>query len=596
MTFVPSKTAVWPYILKTLKPFPGGVMTMILVAVLSAISLSLKPYLIKCILDSLNAGFEGDIFSALFGPIIAYLGLLLIITTSFRCYDYFVQIKMIPHLRAHLDQDCLRRLMNQSHTYYQNNFSGTLANKVNDLAKSVPEIVQTVMDTFLADGLCIGVAIFTLWQTNPLFGICMLLWTSLFIGFAFLYSKRLSFLSERWAECGSMIVGRIVDVLSNMMSVRLFANALGEKHHLEDTLQKSVHAEQSLEWAYFWMWLCYGLSAFLLQALNFYFLCQGYTEGWVTIGDFALVLVINLSIVDLLWKIAQEFSRFSKQYGRISQSLEAILEIPDLQDQPDALLLKVGPGQIVFENVTFDYTGGEPLFQNKSLTIDPGQKVGLVGYSGAGKTSFAHLILRLYDVNAGQILIDGQAIASVTQDSLRRAIGMIPQDPSLFHRSLMENIRYGQIDASDGDVIEAAKRAHAHDFITTLPEGYDSLVGERGVKLSGGQRQRIAIARAILKDPPILILDEATSQLDSLTEADIQESLWDLMQGKTAIVIAHRLSTLLHMDRILVFEGGVIVQDGPHRDLLHTPGLYRTLWNSQVGGFLPDHQEGLSYD
>lgn len=253
--------------------------------------------------------------------------------------------------------------------------------------------------------------------------------------------------------------------------------------------------------------------------------------------------------------------------------------------------MKVTQGQIFFDKVKFCYMGSEALFKNKSVIIEPGQKVGLVGYSGSGKTTFVNLILRLYDATEGLILIDGQDIKEVTQDSLRANIGMIPQDPSLFHRTLMENIRYGRINATDEEVIEAAKKAHAHDFIINLPEGYNSLVGERGVKLSGGQRQRIAIARAILKNAPILLLDEATSQLDSVAESYIQESLWRLMQNKTTIVIAHRLSTLLHMDRILVFEEGQIIEDGTHSELLERNGQYKSLWDAQVGGFLPEMQQ-----
>lgn len=231
------------------------------------------------------------------------------------------------------------------------------------------------------------------------------------------------------------------------------------------------------------------------------------------------------------------------------------------------------------------------MFQNKSVTIEAGQKVGLVGYSGSGKSTFVNLILRLYEVVDGQILIDGQNLSEVTQESLRQAIAMIPQDPTLFHRSLMDNIRYGRTKASDEEVISASKKAHADEFISLLPEGYETLVGERGVKLSGGQRQRIAIARAILKNAPILMLDEATSQLDSITESNIQDSLWELMQGKTTLIVAHRLSTLLHMDRILVFDKGHIVEDGTHAELLNRGGLYKTLWDAQVGGFLPDERK-----
>ncbi|WCR53121.1 MAG: Putative multidrug export ATP-binding/permease protein [Wolbachia endosymbiont of Ctenocephalides orientis wCori] len=328
-----------------------------------------------------------------------------------------------------------------------------------------------------------------------------------------------------------------------------------------------------------------------MQAFNLYFLIKGRQQGTITVGDFALVMGINTSIVGFLWVLTRNLARFIRLWEKITEGLQAILVIPEIQDKLGAQPLIMQKGEIKFDKVHFQYKGTESIFQNKSITIKPGQKVGLVGYSGGGKSTFVNLILRLYDMISRRILIDGQDICDVTQDSLRENIGMIPQDPSLFHRTLMENIRYGKVDASDDELIEAAKRAHAHEFISKLPQGYDSLVGERGVKLSGGQRQRIAIARAILKNAPILILYEATSQLDSITEINIQKSLWKLMQNKTTIVIAHRLSTLLHMDRILVFDQGRIVEDGTHLKLLDKNGMYKTLWDAQVGGFLPDQKE-----
>lgn len=281
---------------------------------------------------------------------------------------------------------------------------------------------------------------------------------------------------------------------------------------------------------------------------------------------------------------------FITYWGTVDQALAILDTAPEIQDATNAKKLNVVKGEVSFKNVQFHYKGVTPLFENVNITIHAGQKVGLVGYSGSGKTSFVNLILRLYDIDGGQILIDNQNISLVLQDSLRENIGMIPQDPSLFHRSLAENIRYGSESSSDAEVIDAAKRAHAHEFIEKLPEKYASLVGERGVKLSGGQRQRIAIARAILKNAPILILDEATSQLDSLTENYIQDSMWQLMQSKTTIIIAHRLSTLLHMDRILVFDKGKIIEDGAHDQLLARDGLYKTLWTTQVAGFIPENR------
>jgi ATP-binding cassette subfamily B protein len=302
-----------------------------------------------------------------------------------------------------------------------------------------------------------------------------------------------------------------------------------------------------------------------------------------------------------MWFTMSEVDEFNKVVGRCKQSLLSLMIPLEIHDKPDATTLKCERGQITFDSVEFYYKGTDVLFQNKSIEIKSGQKVGLVGYSGGGKSTFVNLILRLYDVTGGAILIDGQDIRNVTQASLRENIAMIPQDPSLFNRTMMENIRYGRIDATDEEVMETAKKAHAHEFIIKLAEGYDSVVGERGMKLSGGQRQRIAIARAILKNSPILIMDEATSQLDSVTEGLIQESLWELMNSpssgygevnrKTVIVIAHRLSTLLHMDRILVFDKGRIVEDGSHNELLTKNGLYKQLWDSQVGGFLLEDKQ-----
>jgi ATP-binding cassette subfamily B protein len=387
-----------------------------------------------------------------------------------------------------------------------------------------------------------------------------------------------------------LITGKMVDKLSNILSIRLFARSKEEGTSLSKTLDDAVKAEQKLQWGYFWIWFFYGYAFVTLQGINLYFLIKGRQEGWISVGDFVVVLGINTAIADFLWELAQDLSQFSKLWGRATQALRTLQVLPEIQDKAEASVLKVTQGKIVFDAVKFNYKGATPIFSDKSVAINSGQKVGLVGYSGGGKSTFVNLILRLYDVTDGRILIDGQDIRDVTQDSLHSMIATIPQDPSLFHRSLIENIRYGRMDATNEEVIEAAKHAHAHEFITKLPQGYESLVGERGVKLSGGQRQRIAIARAILKNAPILILDEATSQLDSITESHIQESLWELMQNKTTLVIAHRLSTLLQMDRILVFDQGKIVEDGTHQALLSKEGLYKTLWDSQVGGFLGDEE------
>ena len=297
-------------------------------------------------------------------------------------------------------------------------------------------------------------------------------------------------------------------------------------------------------------------------------------------------------LIEEVFFIANQLVPFSEEVGTCKQALSIISPQHAIVDASSAKPLQISKGQIVFDKVHFQYKKGQSVFADKSITIDPGQRVGLVGFSGSGKSTFVNVILRFFDVDSGKILIDGQDIKSVTQESLRSQIAMIPQDPVLFHRSLEENIGYGRLDASKEEIIEASKKAHCHEFIEKLQDGYQSLVGERGVKLSGGQRQRIAIARAILKNAPILILDEATSSLDSVTENYIQESLALLMGERTTIVIAHRLSTLFHMDRILVFSEGRVIEDGTHNELLSLNGHYARLWSMQAGGFIGDPQNG----
>ncbi len=590
---------LYAYMRDILQPFHQGIGVMLIVAVLWAISLSLHPYILKVIINSVSEGSPQTIFYDSWLPITLYLVVQFTMTTAFRLYDYYVSIKMIPRLRANAANQALSVLADKSHRYYQENLSGNLANKVHDLTESVPELLQIIISRFFSHGLALALAVVTLWQVGLHFAVFIMVWSSFFIISALVFSRRLSMLAANWSEYTSIITGKIVDVLSNILLVRLFSAKSEEKRSLAETCQDATKAEQRLEWGYFWMWLGYGYSFFMLQILNFYVLCKGRQEGWVTVGDFALVLTVNLSVIDHLWGLAQEFAGFSRMCGRIVQALRALSVPADVLDSPKAQTLPRCRGQINFVDVSFSYVtpflkttqansqAAVLLFENLSVMIGRGQKVGLVGYSGSGKSTFVNLILRFYDVTSGQVLIDGHDIRNVTQDSLRANIAMIPQEPSLFHRSLMENIRYGRLDATDAEVIEAAKRARAHDFITKMPQGYDSLAGERGMTLSGGQRQRIAIARAMLKNAPILILDEATSQLDSLTEGEMQDSLDELMQGKTTIVIAHRLSTLMHMDRILVFNQGKIVQDGSHAALLQQDGLYKDLWSAQVGGLLP---------
>jgi len=583
-----SNAYITSFIYKVLYPFRSALYVMFAAAITWAVDLSLRPYVLKIIIDRISQVTTEGIFESIKIPVIIYFSMSFFYQSVWRFYQYVVDINMIPAMRRSIAHVSFDSLMQQSYSYYQHNFSGSLTNKVNDLTSSVPEIIQIIVDRFFGHTIALIIAIITLWQVNAIFALGMLTWAIIFLVGSFFLSKRIARLADTWSECGAAITGRVVDSLSNILSIRLFAREKHERNLLTVSLDSAVKAEQKLHWTYFWIWFCYGYSFLLVQGLSLFVLLKGRQEGWITIGDFVVVLTINYSIVDFLWQFARDFAQFSKLWGRVMQALRAIQVTPEIQDNPYATQLVVTQGRIVFDNVKFHYKGAENLFENKSVEIEPGQKVGLVGFSGGGKSTFINLILRLFDVTEGRILIDGQDISLVTQDSLHEAIGVIPQEPLLFNRSLLENIRYGRIGATDQEVIEAAKKAHVHEFISELAHGYNEVVGERGAKISGGQRQRIAIARAILKNAPILILDEATSQLDTVTERKIQDSLWELMQGKTTLVVAHRLSTLLHMDRILVFEYGEIVEDGSHEELLQQDGLYKSLWNAQVDGFLPE--------
>ena len=423
---------------------------------------------------------------------------------------------------------------------------------------------------------------------HPVFALILLIWAIAFLLIAACFFNSIQELSNVFATSKTTLVGKLVDSVSNVTNVRLFSRNAYENKLIQQAAFDTVTKDRDMQWVILKMRIFWDVSIIALIGVNIYVLVVMYSKNQVSIGDFSFIISLSISIFYNLWYLAGQFVVFAEELGKCKQALTIISAPHEIADQALAKPLIVTDGRIEFDDVTFHYDEGAHLFKNKNIVVASGQKIGLVGLSGSGKSTFANLILRLFDVESGRILIDGQNIKEVTQDSLRENIAMIPQDITLFHRTLMENIRYGRVDASDHDVIEASKRAHCHEFIMQLAQGYDSLVGERGIKLSGGQRQRIAIARAMLKNAPILILDEATSALDSLTEKLIQDGLHLLMEGRTTIVIAHRLSTLSEMDRILVFEKGRIIEDGSHNDLIKAQSHYTRMWHMQAGGFLPD--------
>lgn len=572
------------FIWKYMKPFGWQTAGLILVACYWALHISLQPYVIKLILDHAN---QNPTFSNLIIPALFYIGLAIAFTLNFRFYD-FICINLYPQLKANIINDATNKISHYSYSFFQNQFAGALSDKVKSLAKGTQEIMQIFIDRFFSHFLAIVIACVTLATVHPILPVILVIWTAFLITTSVLITQKARILSHDLSETNSRLIGTVVDRFTNILNVRLFDGYAYERKILDEKVSDVVKKDKKLRWFLLKVMLIQGLATAAMLSASLLVLIFFVQAKHITIGDFALVLTLSLSFADIIFNLAQEISNFSEVYGMVSQGIALLNEKPEITDEPKASILNVTKGEIRFDQVHFHYPNTEPLFSNKSIHIRGGQKVGLVGYSGSGKSTFVNLILRLFDVNEGKILIDDQNIKQVTQSSLHRSIGMIPQDPSLFHRSLLDNIRYGMTDASDEQVMIAAKKAHAHEFIERMPSGYDTLVGERGIKLSGGQRQRIAIARAILKNAPILLLDEATSALDSVTEALIKDSLAELMEGKTTIIIAHRLSTLLHMNRILVFDQGKILEDGTHEQLIEKQGLYKTLWDAQVGGFIPD--------
>lgn len=526
-----------------------------------------------------------------------------LIVINFILFDNFtwrgityIKYRFVPLILNQIDSSLLNYILQHSNQFFQDSMAGSLSKNIFHLVDGVEKIISdSICNLLRASSLLIMAFIFA-YQVNSIFLLILIIWSIFFFTLSIVMSRKITLLSEKQAATESVVGGQIVDSLTNSFSVNLFARRSYEILRRIPALGDYRKAYQKKEMYALIMHSIQGGLIAIMMAFSSYFLVYLYGKKLVTTGDFALILGLSMETGHMMWFTMDVVDELNKQVGRCKQSIASLLVPLGIEDKPNATILNCAHGDIKFNNVKFQHKGTSALFENKSIEILSGQKVGLVGYSGGGKSTFVNLILRLYDVTDGAVLIDGQDVRDVTQDSLRSNISMMPQDPSLFHRSLMENIRYGKIEATDEEVIEAAKKAHAHEFIILLPEGYKSLVGERGVKLSGGQRQRIAIARAILKNAPILILDEATSQLDSVTENMIQESVSELMQGKTTIVIAHRLSTLLHMDRILVFDRGKIVEDGRHEELLTQGGFYKELWDAQVGGFLGDRKTIVNHD
>ena len=489
-----------------------------------------------------------------------------------------------------------RLVLGQSLGFYQDEFAGRVSAKVMQTALALRDVVMTVADMvvyvlvyFITSGVILSS--FDAWLIVPF--ICWM------IGFAMIMRfliPKLGKTAARQADARSLMTGRITDAYSNIATVKLFSHGAREAAYAKQSMEEfmvTVHAQMRLAT------LLHTCSFIVNSSLTVGTTALGiwlWYHGQVGVGAVATATAMALRVNGLSQYIMWESARLFENIGTVNDGMATLSKPHTILDKPQALPLKVTRGEIKFDHVDFSYEAGKPLLNGFNLNIKPGEKVGLIGRSGAGKSTIVNLLLRFYEPQSGTISIDGQNVDSVTQESLRAQIGLVTQDTSLLHRSVRDNIIYGRPDATETEMISAAERAEAAGFIPNLSDakgrrGYDAHVGERGVKLSGGQRQRIAIARVMLKDAPILLLDEATSALDSEVEAAIQESLDKMMEGKTVIAIAHRLSTIAAMDRLIVLDKGRIIEEGSHTELLAKQGLYAKLWAHQSGGFLSEHVE-----
>lgn len=485
-------------------------------------------------------------------------------------------------------------LIKHSYNFFVSNFAGTLTHKVNRFARVYEVLFDALFLQFFPTFIFVLGTIIVLSLRHPLLGGMLLVWSVVFTVFQVWVASARQPARALRAEEESKATGTLADAISNHSTVMLFAGFERERSIVKKAFDTLTDATRKVWYADDWVWSAMGVFMIAINIGMLYGATILWGQGLLTIGDFVLIQAYLLGTFDRLYGINRELRRFFDAVAD-AQEMTHILETPhEVKDKRGARHLAIESGVVWFDDVTFNFHKGTPVLHQFNLTIGGGERVALVGPSGAGKSTVTKLLLRLYDVDDGSIKIDSQDISGVTQDSLRDAVAFVPQEPILFHRTLMDNIRYGWRDATDEQVIEAAKLAHCHEFISRLPEGYNTYVGERGIKLSGGERQRVAIARAILKDAPILVLDEATSSLDSESEAYIQDALETLMRGKTVIVIAHRLSTIMKMDRIVVMEKGAIVAQGTHLQLINERGLYQKLWSIQAGGFIGGSEESES--
>lgn len=572
------------YLWKATKNYHWFLVFMFVVVVLASICLVLVPVEMGHLVDTLtqhkSANEVGRILSSSILLIVVYK---LLFGLLFRTSGYS-SAHMVPRIMAELEETALKGVLVHSHGFFNNNHTGSLVQRVTRLSQAYSKVHSTFYWNILGAVVVAFGVIIQLLRTKPAAGVILALWLLVIILSNWVITRWKTPADQARTRAQSAALGLLADIVSNASVVKSFAHERLESAAFHGRLDERIQAEKvawirsehGLTFSDFMGALMHGGVLFLLLWL--------WEQGRVTVSDFVVLQSFIVLVTERLFSIGFAYRDFVESLANASE-IVGILKTPvGIQDALGARPLKVSKGQVAFSRVSFKYEKHQVL-KNLTFEVASQEKVALVGPSGAGKSTVIKLLLRFYDATKGNILIDGQDIAKVTQESLRSQISLVPQDPLLFHRSLRENIAYGCQSATMKQIVQAAKQAHCHEFISQLPDSYETLVGERGVKLSGGERQRVAIARAILANTPIIILDEATSALDSESEALIQDALAELMKSKTVIVIAHRLSTIMNMDRIIVMQDGEIIDSGTHQELLKNEGTYQKLWNIQVGGY-----------
>ena len=582
---------LWPFLKDYAQPFKKVfVVTAILSLIVAAIEIGLIHYMGRVV--DLLSGEPAQVWQDHGTELILLAVFILTLRPLIQLLDVLLlNNTILPNFGTLIRWRSHKHVLRQSVGWFENDFAGRIANRIMQTPPAAGEVVFQVFDAItFALAYIIGAAIL-LWYADPLLMLPLVIWFALYALLIRWTVRRVGPASQAASDARSTVTGRVVDSYSNIHSVKMFAHHDTELTYAREAIEKTRRTFQT-------EMRIYTIMDATLVSLNGLLIVS--TVGWgiflwmqglASVGVIAAASALTLRLNGMSGWIMWALTTFFRQLGVVAEGMETIAQPIDLVDDPDATDLQLSKGSLELRELSHHYGRGSGGLDQINLTIQPGEKIGLIGRSGAGKSTLVKLLLRFYDPECGQILIDGQNIAHVTQDSLRRHIGMVQQESSLLHRSVRDNLLYGRPDASEAEMVEAARKARAHDFILDLQDpqgrtGYDAHVGERGVKLSGGQRQRVTLARVILKDAPILILDEATSALDSEVEAEIQETLYGMMQGKTVIAIAHRLSTIAQMDRILVLDQGQIVEEGTHDVLLRSEGLYAQFWARQSGGFL----------